>query len=119
MDQIFNNSFIWALNPSRSPNPPDAPANSLIRRHTQHIEKTQIREKYAHAGQDCDSLSALQTDSEDCRPILGIISGRSWKQILYLCFLNHRNHRFKGGEFLEIVLLLQLQYLCRRGGPEV
>ena len=110
MDQIFNNVTNLIYLDIESIEEPNAPANSLIRRHTQHIEKTQIREKYAHAGQDCDSLSALQTDSEDCRPILGIISGRSWKQIIYLCFLNHRNHRFKGGEFLEIVLLLRLQY---------
>ena len=116
--------MICALNPSTNPtlHPPThtwqqpnrPPGIKNIKRVT-----VPVREKYAHAGQFCDSVSALQTDSEDCRPILGIISGRSWKQILYLCFLNHRNHRFKGGEFLEIVLLLQLQYICRRGGPEV
>ena len=86
MDQIFNNVTNLIYLDIESIEEPNAPANSLIRRHTQHIEKNQIRGKYAHAGKDCDSLSALQTDSEDCRPILGIISGRSWKQIINLRF---------------------------------
>ena len=77
MDQFLNNVTNLIYLGIESIEEPNAPANSLIRRHTQHIEKTQIREKYAHAVQDCDFLSALQTDSEDCRPIFGTISGLS------------------------------------------